>query len=159
MICVLERSNWPLCSEGVFHGINGTFEHIFSVSAILDNALLHQPSLAMTFINLKNSFGSVSHSYIDDILEHISLPVKFSSYMSSLYSEIVGFIETKEWKTALFQLAGGRGFQGDTCHLLSSWWPLTPSSKALNVHHLVGSVYSISQKGVPLYISFGVNLN
>ena len=24
------------------------------------------------------------------------------------------------------------------CHLLSSWWPLTPSSKALDVHHLVG---------------------
>ena len=140
------------------------------MSAILDNALLHQPSLAMTFINLKNSFGSVSHSYIDDILEHISLPVKFSSYISSLYSELVGFIETKEWKTTLFQLAGGGGgggfFQGDTCHLLFSWWPLTPSSKALNVHHLVGSVYSIphqlkgfSQKGIPLYISFGVNLN
>ena len=39
---------------------------------------------------------------------------------------------------------GGRGgiFQGDTFHLLSSRWPLTTSSKALNVYHLAGSVYS-----------------
>jgi len=103
----------PSAQKGFLTGINGTFEHIFSVSAILDNALLHHLPLAMTFIDLKNAFGSVSHTYIDNILEHISLPVEFRSYISSLYSELIGFIETKEWKTDPFPI--GRGvFQGDT---------------------------------------------
>ena len=91
----------------------GTFEHIISVSVIFNNALLHH-LLAMTFIDLKNSFKSVLHSYIDDILEHISLPVEFHSYISSLYLELVGFIETKEWKTDPFPISRGGVFQGDT---------------------------------------------
>ena len=53
------------------------------------------------------------------------------------------------------------------CHLLSSWRPLTPSSKALNVYHLAGSVFSsllppiqgVSQKGILLCIPFGMSLN
>ena len=31
----------PSAQKGFLTGINGTFEHIFSVSAILDNALFH----------------------------------------------------------------------------------------------------------------------
>ena len=50
----------PSAQKGFLTGINDTFEHIFSVSAILDKALLHLP-LAMTFIDLKNAFRKVSH--------------------------------------------------------------------------------------------------
>ena len=104
----------PPAQKVFLTGINGTFEHIFSVSAILDNNLLHHLPLAMTFIDLKYAFGSVSHSYIDDILEHISLPVMFRSYISSLYSELVGFIETKEFSNP------GVSFKVTLCHLISS---------------------------------------
>ena len=53
-----------LSAQKVFlKGINGTFEHIFSVSAISDNALLHHLPLAMIFIDLKDAFGSVSRLY------------------------------------------------------------------------------------------------
>ena len=87
--------------------------------------------------------------------------------MSSLYLELVGFIETKEWKTDPFPISreGGGSCKVTLCHLLSSWWPLTPSSKALNAHHLAGFVLLLpsptnSQKGIPLYITpFGMSLD
>ena len=47
--------------KGFLTGINGTMEHIFSVSAIVQNALQHGLPLAMTFLDLANAFGSVSH--------------------------------------------------------------------------------------------------
>ena len=47
--------------KGFLTGINGTMEHIFSVSAIVQNALQHSLPLAMTFLDLENVFGSISH--------------------------------------------------------------------------------------------------
>ena len=99
--------------KGFLTGVNGTFEHIFSVCTILDNAMQCHLPLSMTFIDLKKAFGSVSHHYIDDILEHIFLPCEFRSYTTCLYSELTGFIATKEWKTNTFPIRRGV-FQGDT---------------------------------------------
>ena len=43
---------------------NGTMEHIFTMSVIIQNAHAHNAPLAVTFLDLKNAFGSVSHSLI-----------------------------------------------------------------------------------------------
>ena len=52
-ISVLNDLIDPSAQNGFLMALNGTFEHIISVSAILDNALLHRLPLAMIFINLK----------------------------------------------------------------------------------------------------------
>lgn len=50
----------------------------------------------------------MSHHYI---LEHICLPCEVCTYVSSLYSQLNGFIATKEWRTNPFPIQwGGRGF-------------------------------------------------
>jgi hypothetical protein len=60
--------------KGFLAGINGCMEHIFSICSILDNAIQHGSPLAMSFLDLKNAFGSVSHLLIHDMLHHINLP-------------------------------------------------------------------------------------
>ena len=42
-------------------------EHVFSASAIIQNTLQHGLPFAMTFLNLENAFGSISHELILDV--------------------------------------------------------------------------------------------
>ena len=46
--------------KGFLTNINGTMERIFAVSAILQNAMNLGLPLAQTFLDLKNTFGSIS---------------------------------------------------------------------------------------------------
>jgi hypothetical protein len=43
-------------------------EHILSLNSILDNAKQNKLPLYMTFIDLKNAFGSIHHQLISDML-------------------------------------------------------------------------------------------
>ena len=99
--------------KGFLTGINGTMERIFTVSAIVQNALQHGLPLAMTFLDLENAFGSVSHELILDVLSHCQLPQEVISYVANLYSKLTAYVKTKKWSTDKFRI--GRGvFQGDT---------------------------------------------
>ena len=88
-------------------------EHIFSICSILDNAIQHGLPLAMSFLDLRNAFGSVSHLLIRDILHHVHLPSEFVTYVTNSYAQLSGSIKTKRWHTPSFRIKHGL-FQGDT---------------------------------------------
>ena len=99
--------------KGFVTDTNGTIEYIFAMSAIIQNARAHNSPLAVTFLDLKNAFGSVSHSLIRDMLAHIRLPPEICSYINSTYSQLTAYVETKDWSTPCFPISKGV-FQGDT---------------------------------------------
>ena len=43
-------------------------------------------------LDLKNAFGSVSHSLIRDMLAHIKLPPHICSYINSTYSQLTAHV-------------------------------------------------------------------
>ena len=45
--------------KGFLYGINGTMEHIFSIDSRLTNARSFKKVIVMSFLDLKNAFGSV----------------------------------------------------------------------------------------------------
>ena len=47
--------------KGFLTGINGTMEHIFSVTSVLEHAKSNGLPLNISFLDLRNAFGSVSH--------------------------------------------------------------------------------------------------
>ena len=96
----------PSLQKGFLSGINDTMEHIFSLSAIIDNVRQNKLPLALTFVDLRNGFGSVSHTYIKDILEYVKLPNEVQFYVSTLYANLSAYIATKQWKTSCSRLAG-----------------------------------------------------
>ena len=147
-------------------GVNGTFEHIFSVSAILDNALHHKLPLPMTFIDLKNAFGSVSRRYIDDILNTSVFQWRITlTYLVYILCYLVS-LQSKSGRPIPSQSAVV-SFRVILCPLSFSWWLLTPSSNLFRVGHCQDSVYTfllllppmIYQKKILLYAYFGMNLN
>ena len=115
-------------------GINGTMEHIFSVSAIIQNAIERGLLLAMTFLDLANAFGSVSHELILDMLVHCKLSQEVISYITSLYSKLTAYVKTRKWSTDKFKI--GRGvFQGDTLSpliFLIAFNPVIQLAQSLN---------------------------
>ena len=106
--------------KGFLSGVNGTTEHIFTTTAIIDNPIQHGSPLAVTFLNLQNAFGSVAHGLITDILTHIKLPDSLITYISNGYSKVTASVKTKNWRTPVFEIKGGM-LQGDT--LVSSDFP------------------------------------
>ena len=63
-------------------------EHIFAVQSIFDNAPRNSLPIALTFIDLRNAFGSVTHQYIHDVLKYINLPTPINQYVQNLYSPL-----------------------------------------------------------------------
>ena len=107
-----------ISTECFFLGINGCMKHIFAIQQILSNAKDHNHSLSLSFVDLKSAFGSTSHQYIFDMLNHIKVPTEIQLYIKSLYSSLTGFVCTKDWMSTTFSIRKGV-FQGDTLsHLL-----------------------------------------
>ena len=93
--------------KGFLRGVNGCTEHVFAIQAMVQNAMEHSLPLALSFIDLKNAFGSISQ------LKLIKLPREFTDYISTLYSSISAHVFTKHWKTQHFSITKGV-FQEDT---------------------------------------------
>ena len=86
----------PSIQKGFQRGMNGTMEHIFAIISILDNAWSNGLPLTI-FLDLKNTFRSISHLLIKDIMSHLSLPYKVTTYISDIYSKLTTFLHTKVW--------------------------------------------------------------
>ena len=99
--------------KGFLTGINDMMEHIFIVSSIVQNAIQHGLPLALTFVNLENIFGSISHQLILDMMTHCRIPPEITNYIVSLYSNLTGYVKTRKWSTDVFTIGKGV-FQGDT---------------------------------------------
>ena len=103
----------PSLQKGFLSGVNGTVEHVFAISCILDNAINQGLPLAITFLDLKNAFGSIAHSLIRDMFDHMKLPSQITSYIMNGYSKLSAIVKTKKWSTPPFSIKRGV-FQGDT---------------------------------------------
>ena len=85
----------------------------FAIQSIIGNVKDKALPFCMSFIDLRNAFGSVFHCYILDMLRYIRVPSEVQVYMRNLYSTLVGCVATKAWATPSFMI--GRGvFQGYT---------------------------------------------
>ena len=93
--------------KGFLSGINGVMEHILSVNALLENARSSKSTLASTFIDLKNAFGSVSHTLLQDMLLLVEIPPEVSSYIHDMYSKLTTTVETKDWFTPTIKVCRG----------------------------------------------------
>ena len=119
--------------KGFLRGVNGCMEHVFAVQSIISNAQEHSLPFAMSFIDLRNAFGSVSHRYIKDIIHFVKLPPEFANYVNNLYSSLSAQISTKDWITESFPIQRGV-FQGDTLSPLLFLIAFNPIIQSVKAH-------------------------
>ena len=56
----------------------------------------HGLPLAMTFLDLENAFGSISHEIFLNVLLHYRLPQEIITYIADLYMNLTAYVKTKE---------------------------------------------------------------
>ena len=66
----------------------------------------------ITFFDLADAFGSVSHEMISHTLERNGIPPPIVDYVNNLYSRLSGYVQGPDWRSDKFRFARGT-FQGD----------------------------------------------
>ena len=92
--------------------INGTIEHNQLLQEIIKHSKHHKKTVHITFFDLEDAFGSVSHDLIAQSLDRYHFPAGIKNYVSSLYNNLEGTTITKEWQSHPFKFRKGI-FQGD----------------------------------------------
>ena len=77
--------------KGFLSGINGLYERIFTLSAIIENAKSNGLPINVTSLDLRNAFGSVSHR----LIYLVRLPSSLIKYVESAYTSLQGFVQTQ----------------------------------------------------------------
>ena len=93
--------------KGFLRGVNSCMEHMFAVQSIISNAQASSLPLSVSFIDLKNAFGSVSHPYIFDMLDYLRHPQELCRYVKCLYSSLSAHVASKDWNTSPFAIEQG----------------------------------------------------
>ena len=106
----------------------------------------------MTFLDLKNAFGSVSHQLIFDMWKAVRVPSAFFHYIHSviLLPTICDYITSKVWETDAIPFRHGV-FQGDTLSpimILLVFNPILKLAESLN--QSCGYKFQLPAKGTDM---------
>ena len=77
--------------KAFIRNVNGTMEHNTVLQEVISHARRNTTNLPIShFFDIRDAFGSISHSLIDHTLTIYNIPDNIKSYTSSLYSNISG---------------------------------------------------------------------
>ena len=102
----------PTAQKAFIEGINGCVEHIEVVQEVIQHARLNKKTAHITWFDLADAFGSVSHDLIPFVLAYYNIPENIIQYIQDLYSKLEGKVVTRSWESDVFQFKRGV-FQGD----------------------------------------------
>ena len=92
--------------------ISGCQDHNLVLGEIFNHAKSNNRTVHVTWFDLEDAFGSVSHDLIRLCLDRMHLPANVKDYISSLYGNLKGKIRTSNWVSEEFKFNKGV-FQGD----------------------------------------------
>ena len=98
--------------KAFINGVNECTEHNTVLHEVLRHAKTKRRTLPITFFDLADAFGSVSHQLIERSMARYAIPTRVSSYVATLYSQLNGSVSGPGWKTKPFEFKRGV-FQGD----------------------------------------------
>lgn len=93
----------PTAQKAYIHGINGCVEHIKVIQEVIQHAKSNNKTAHITWFDLIDAFGSLSHVLIPYVLHHYHLPNTIINYIKNIYSKLKGLVKTKNWKTEIFE--------------------------------------------------------
>ena len=101
----------PSAQKAYINGINGCVEHVQVVQEVIQHAKANNKTVHITWFDLVDAFGSLSHMLIPHVFRHYHFPNEIISYIQNIYSKLRGKIRTTNWETELFEFLRG-AFQG-----------------------------------------------
>lgn len=86
--------------------VNGCFENNYLLNAVLYDSHINKKSISITFLDIKNAFGSISHDFIKYMLDYYSFPPEIKEYFTKKYENLVCEIEFKKSRFKFKQRKG-----------------------------------------------------
>jgi hypothetical protein len=102
----------PSAQKAYIEGINGCVEHIQVIQEVIQHAKANHKTVHISWFDLVDAFGSLSHMLIPHVMNHYHLPREISNYIQNMYSKLQGRVKTHHWETDVFKFLKG-AFQGD----------------------------------------------
>ena len=102
----LQKGFWPGCE--------GISEHTNLLTHIMTDARLHQRSLTLCLLDLRNAFGEVSHSLIRASLNFHHVPTSVADLFNNIYKDTFISVAVNDQCTAPIKVKRGV-LQGDPC--------------------------------------------
>jgi hypothetical protein len=102
----------PTAQKAYLEGINGCVVHVTVVQEVIQHTRLNHKTAHLTWFDLEDAFGSLSHMLIPYVMNHYFLPTEITNYITYLYSKIAVKVHTKNWESDPFKFLKGV-FQGD----------------------------------------------
>ena len=100
--------------KGFLPGVAGCLEHSSLLTEALRDARSRKRSICISWIDLRNAFGSVRHSLIQFALRHYQFPVHYQRLIHAFYNHLLALVDVPEvFQTQPFHFAIGV-FQGCT---------------------------------------------
>ena len=93
-------------------GFSGCLDHNIIMQEIISHCKSNRKTVHVTFFDLEDAFGSVSHDLIPLALDRMHIPGNIKLYIISLYGHLRGRVRTGEGLSELFSFDKGV-FQGD----------------------------------------------
>ena len=78
----------PTAQKAYIQGINGCVEHIKVIQEVIQHAKANNKTAHITWFDLIDAFGSLSHTLIPHVLLHYHLPDKIINYIRNIYSKL-----------------------------------------------------------------------
>ena len=88
--------------KGFLRGVSGCCEHIASLRAALKDAKKSYRQIVVTWIDLKNAFGSVSHDLMQFAMKWYHVPEQLAHIIFTYYEMLVATIEGPDWSSRAF---------------------------------------------------------
>ena len=98
--------------KAFLNGISGCQDHNLVMGEIINHAKANGRTVHVTWFDLEDAFGSVSHELIHICMERMRLPANVREYIVSLYKLLKGRVRTSDWVADEFVFSKGV-FQGD----------------------------------------------
>ena len=102
----------PETQKAFLRRLSGCQDHNLILGEVINDAKANKRTVHVTWFDLEDAFGSVSHDLIPVCLERMHLPANVRTYISSLYGNLSGKVRTSDWVSEEFEFRKGV-FQGD----------------------------------------------
>ena len=102
----------PVAQKAYIDGINGCVEHVTVVQEVIQHAKTNNRTAHITWFDLEDAFGSISHVLIPFVMNYYFIPTNITKYITDLYTKLKGKVCSKNWESDVFTFLKGV-FQGD----------------------------------------------
>ena len=116
MYSFLEKNNYieKHYQKGFWPAVDGVAEHTQVLTHILRDAKLHQRSVTVVLLNLKNAFGEIHHNLIATALELHHVPDHIRQIIKNIYTNSRTAVSFNDQVTDFIPVERGV-LQGDPC--------------------------------------------